>query len=404
MNRKEISVTERIFACMLIIIAETGMRVEELCLLETGKLSSITVNEKTIYYLNFITTKGSSSEVEKIDTYCYLTDIAAKAYKTAESIVYDLIDNMSEKVRFNVYLDIIKKEKISIDTSLLRPGNLMDLLKKNEIDMLDKHARRYLYLLEHTSKKILHITSLRDYMVRFTIRNCDILLNTAEKYREEISYFKVESKSRFEKFFGRGVDNNLCFEDISRLEYPYVNFHRFRVTVCTKLYEKGVPLDFIRTHLNHLYDEMTAYYIKSDKKVSEFEENIEVLQTLVDDKGYIKENLENEQLQIVNVEEKIKKINNFLKRNKINIKSDLGKVLDVIKKANGTVVENEFGVCIKTLISGACKRRQYFSSDKDNYHIGLELNTFKYIDLNYERFKQKIKIIEHNRRKSRIKI
>ena len=52
--------------------------------------------------------------------------------------------------------------------------------------------------------------------------------------------------------------------------------------------EPGIPLDFIRSHLNHLYDDMTCYYIKNEKIKNELEENIELLKDIVDENGYIK--------------------------------------------------------------------------------------------------------------------
>ena len=393
-NLKE---TYRIFSNLLIIVAETGMRIEELILLETNKLSRIEVGDKEVYYLNFISTKSSSNDNGYRDTYCYLTNLAADAYKRAEGIVNQLIDNMSLKVKFNLYRDIIKNEMKDIDCDKLKINTFEEVLSKEQLERLNNLARRYIFISDHTCKKILHTSSLRDYMYRFVIRNNEVLSESAKKNPEDISYLRVKSNSIFEKFYGRGEGREISFEDIKDIKYPYVNFHRFRVTVCTKLYQKGVPLDFIRSHLNHLYDDMTCYYIKNEKLKDEIEENIELLKDIVDEDGYINKSIDNN-IDITNIENKIEKINSFLKKNKLNIKSDLEKILVILNKSKTTIVENEFGICVKSLISGICKKRKYFNSARDNYYIGLELETFKYIDLNYERFKQKKSIIEHNKK------
>lgn len=388
--REDISATERIFGCLMVILAETGMRLEELCLLETNKLEEIEIENKRVSYLNFITIKSAKTIEEKIDTYCYVSDLAVAAYKRAENLVYNLISNMSEKIRKKVYLDLIEKNQLDISDS--------ENLTKEEEFFLEGLAKRYIFISDVTRKKIMHTGTLREYLNRFTIRNYNEIMEVANLYGEQVSYFKIENEARFEKFFGRGKNRTIKFDEIKDVKFPYVNFHRFRVTVCTKLYEKGIPVDYIRMHMNHLYEEMTTYYIKSDRKINQLEENIQDLQLIMNEDGYVDEQVNNIDIDVEEINTKIKKINNFLKKNKINVKSDLGIILEIIKKKNGTVVENEFGVCIKSLISGICKKRKYFNRNKDIYGIGVELETFKYIHLNYERFTQKVEIIEHNQK------
>lgn len=47
--------------------------------------------------------------------------------------------------------------------------------------------------------------------------------------------------------------------------YPAV--HQFRVTVATKLYESGVDMHYIRKHMNHMDENTTAGYVRSDKDI-----------------------------------------------------------------------------------------------------------------------------------------
>jgi hypothetical protein len=60
-------------------------------------------------------------------------------------------------------------------------------------------------------------------------------------------------------------------------------------------------------------------------------------------------------------------------------------------------MENEFGVCIRSVIYGICQKRNYFSSLSDNYFIGVQLPTYKFINYTYQRVLQKISIVKHNR-------
>lgn len=59
MNNENVKLNHRIVACLLIIIAETGMRVEEAALLESSMLDTINIesNNKSLNYLKFKTFK-----------------------------------------------------------------------------------------------------------------------------------------------------------------------------------------------------------------------------------------------------------------------------------------------------------------------------------------------------------
>ena len=393
-QNEKVSITNRIFCNLLIIVAETGMRIEELALLKTGQLEEIQVGENKVYYLNFISTKSEDKYSEQRETYCCLTELSSEAYKRAENLVNELIDKMSLNVRLKKYQAMAKEKGMKI--TKLKPSNFKKILSENTIKKMEGDLRKFIFVSESTYAKIMNTSSLKEYLCRFFIRNYSEFKEVYNKNKDNIPYFKIESKTRYEKYCGRGEKKLAEFDEIKKIEFPLINFHRFRVTVCSKMYKKGIPLDFIREHMNHVYDDMTCYYIKSEKKINEMEENIEILNSIINENGYIDENLTNE-FSDEDVGDKVKKINKFLKKQDINIKVDINKILKMLEKTNTTVVENEFGICIKAVISGICKRRKYFNSGEKNYYIGLELETFKFIDLNYERFLQKKSVIEHNK-------
>ena len=391
--------TYRIFANLLIVIAETGMRIEELLLLEKNKLDSVKVDGKTVYYLKFISPKGSPSDNKFEETYCYLTELAALAYKRAETISNEIINTLSREVTYKLYLEVLKEKYRDINLSKVNKNNIGEVLDEKILKDIKDQVNKYVFLSDRTGEKILHTSSLREYIKRFSIKNYKELMSVInEENKNEVSYFQIETKSLFEKFYKGGKNRVLSYEDIKEIKYPYVNFHRYRVTVCTKMYNKNIPLDFIRSHLNHIYEDMTCYYIKNEKIENEIEENIRIIKNMADEKGYFsKENKIYDLSEVDEVDKKIDKINTFLKTKKLNVNSDLNRIIKIIEKTNSTIAENEFGICIRTIIHGICKRKEYFSSAFDNYYIGINLDTFKYIDLNYDRFKQKENIIQHNK-------
>lgn len=395
-----LSKTYRIFVNLLIIIAETGMRIEELLLLEKNKLDSVKVSDKMVYYLRFISPKGSPSNNKFEETYCYLTELAALAYKTAEKISNEIINTLNADVNHKLYLEILKEKYSDVNIVEVNKDNIKELLGEKLFKDVKDEVNRYMFISDKTGKKLLHTSNLREYLKRFSIKNYDELMSVInEKNKDLISYFEIKSKTVFEKFYGRGKNKAISFEDIKGIKYPYVNFHRYRVTVCTKMHNKNIPLDFIRSHVNHIYEDMTCYYIKNEKMENDIEENIRIIKNMADENGYFnKENKIYDLSEIAQVDKKVDKINTFLKNRKLNINSDLNRIIKILGKTKSTISENEFGMCIRTILNGICKRKEYFSSAFDNYHIGLHLDTFRYIDLNYERFKQKKIIIEHNKK------
>lgn len=399
-QNEKYNLTYRIFTCLLIILAETGMRIEELSLLESGQLNTVKVGDREVNYLNFISPKAGVGLSEVKFTYCYMTDLGTSAYRRAEELSNLLIESLSSNVKAKLFLKILKEHFPKAMEKNINIKNVNNELDSDTTNMIDKIAKKYLFLSHITGMKIGHVSNLREYYIRFIINNYDKLYNIdlSDKEKEELNYFNINSIARFEKFFGRGNIETVNFDDIKNIKYPYVNFHRFRVTVCTKLFKKGIPLDYIRNHMNHIENDMTMYYIKTEKIQDELKENIQMMKLVSSEEGLLK--LEDGNSEIIDIEEyneKVERINKFLKENKVNLNMDITKIVKVFKKMNAFVLDNDLGICLRTVVNGICNRQKYFSSLNDNYHIGLTLNTFKYIDCNYDRFVQKKKIIDHNR-------
>ena len=73
----------------------------------------------------------------------------------------------------------------------------------------------------------------------------------------------------------RGLDDREAKREVPHVEvrpqaedeivYPVA--YQFRVTVATKLYEAGVDMHYIRKHMNHMDESVTAGYIRSEREV-----------------------------------------------------------------------------------------------------------------------------------------
>lgn len=389
----------RIFCCLLVIMAETGMRAEEVVQLQRKKLISIKVKQGIAHFLEFLTFKNGGHKGRR--TFCYMTELAAFAYKRAESLLNDIIKNLNNKNRYKLYEEVVKDFHLNIDIHKYDETNFLHYIEKDKLKEVELLASKYLFISSRTGKKILNTDNLREYMCRFSVNNYEELaqLDLEPNEKEDLNYFTINSVSRYEKLCSKEIKDKYSFQDIEKIKFPYVNFHRFRVTLCTRLFIKKVPMDYILKQMNHLYEDMSNYYNKSENFVDHLKENVEILKSITDYDGTLKVDKDNIDLEdIKSVEENIERINIFLKKNKLNIIKDMKKIMMILERTNGTIAENEFGICIRNLVNGLCKKKEHFSSIDDNYHIGVTLESFKYIDFSYERFKQKEEIVRHNKK------
>jgi integrase len=393
-ENSELSVDERVFACLLIILAETGMRAEELCLLQTNQLNKIKFEDKVVNYLTFFTFKTKQTISEAKETYTYMSPLATKAYCKAEFLVNKIITKFSTQ---------IEEKEIKKNVSLLETAPFFTN-SNLEIKRINKH---FIFISSINGKLRRGTTPLREHYQRFIIRhykNITLDLLTA-KEKNDINYFQIKVESKYEKFIKVVERKIMPFAKVKTIKFPHVNLHRFRVTVCTKLFRQKVHLDYIVKHMNHLSEEMTLYYNKSHTFKDELKESIEILSSIINNEGLIETDKTKIQDQFLKAEtqnqevsEKIVKVNDFLMTNKINIKNDIKKVYKIMEKTNSSIAENEFGMCMRSLIHGLCERKKYFSTMNDGYFIGIQLQNYKFFDYNYERFKQKLEVVNHNKK------
>lgn len=404
----ELKLDERITACLLVILAETGMRAEELTQLKTNHLEIYKVSsKKKVCYLKFKTYKTIRSTQSFEYTECYMTDKAVEAYALAENLVFKTIDNLSEFVLKKRLLELKFGQSMSRIKSLDEEHlEIINKLTEEEIKMYKDKLKEYIFISGKTGKTRVGTAPLRENYYKFIIRNYSSLKNVDmnEEKKDSLSYLQINSIARYKKFYSVSIRRNNSFEEIKKINYPYVNLHRFRTTVCTKLFKQGIHIDYIMKHMNHISADMTNYYNKSYQLENELENSMKHIQGLINEQGLLITNRDDasekyvkNELELESSVKKIEQINKYLITNNLNIKKDVNEVLKILKRTNSPAVENEFGICLRSIIHSVCERRKYFHTFDDNYNLEINLDSYKFLNFEYERFKQKTEIVNYNK-------
>lgn len=360
MDNITLSLTDRMSSCMVVLLAETGMRIGEFEILEINKLKELSINDEDeiFYFLEFITFKTTVEKDGRI-AISFMTSNAVKAYKT-----------------------------------------LLDLTKERR----EKTNTNYLYITPKGTKYSA-ISVLRKHHIRFFVR-----------HQSELEFNKMSQKNlknyhlwipKMENIT-QGTRGIVSHQDIGKKIY-YVTPHQYRVTCATILYEKGYKLDWIREHMNHLDDAMTAHYIRIRDLENKKEQLKQTFRLRANKDGSLLEtNIEkinNESIKQELLDEELKKeyllINKFLKKLekkkiKLNLFNDIDEVIDILLLSDTPLIETELGYCASNALSILCERQKYISTINDAYYIGPYVPNIDSLNFNYTRYLEKTKIIYHN--------
>lgn len=346
LQNKNLCITQHSTSCMIVLLAETGMRLGEFRLLEVDRLEEISLKGETevFYYLNFRTYKTVKEKDFKW-TRSFITKNALIAYKT-----------------------------------------LSEIHSK-------KRTTNYLFINEEGTQ--VSKTSLRKYLIEFFYRHKSEL-QLDKIVDPEVRQFAVTRKRNFK---------GLTFipDDEIDTDVYYVTFHQYRVVLATILYNKGYHLDFIRQHMNHLTDEMTKHYIRIEESQKLEMNAVETLMrrssrdgsTLNTDNNESNDKYIQEELQSQQYQEVYKQINDFLKKNKLNIFNDINQIINKLSRNDTAIGDMELGVCAKSF-NKLCERNQYISSINDAYYIGIQINSLDDLPYSIKCFQEKSMIIEYN--------
>lgn len=346
LRNEDLLITQRAAACMIVLLADTGMRVGEFRILEINKLDEIKVTGESdvFYYLNFKTYKT----------------VKEKEYKWTRSFITENA-----------------------------------LLAYNKLTEIYKERRKTQYLFVNDKGVEVSKALLRYRLVQFFYRHQN-QLQLDKIVDHEVSQFAVTRKRNYKSL--KFVPNDEMDKDIY-----YVTFHQYRVVLATILYNKGYHLDFIRQHMNHLTEEMTQHYIRFNE-IKKLEVNaIETLRKRSTKDGltlntniyetsdkYIIEELRTEEYQEV-----YNQINKFLKNNKLNIFTDIDEIISKLSRTDNPIADTELGICAKSF-NKLCERNQYISSINDAYYLGVQIHSLEELPFSLKRFQEKANIVAYN--------
>ncbi len=399
-NDETLSNRQKMIACLIVIMAETGMRAEEITLIERDRLETLSVNGKSVNFMNFNVFK-----IRKEETQTFMTENATFAYKKLSEITLRAIENLSEislcRALWTYYTGKELRRRVGI-SELREKRQKIPVERQNEI-IVD--MQRYLFINPRTGLQNKGNMLLRENVERFYLRHrndFDISMISFHE-REKIKVKTLSSKAKYNKFLSASERKKISYEDAKKIEYFYVNPHMFRVTVCTKLFEQGIHISYIMKHMNHLTDDMTALYNKSEYKKDKLKQNLLYYHT-VSELLNSDRRLNNHDMQLKKELEKHdtfmnekKAIDEFLEKSNLKIGRDFNKILNILSMTGTTVTENDLGICISDSLNNLCEQRDYFSSASDFYHIGIQLPSYENINYTYSRFLNKERIVHHNK-------
>lgn len=342
MNDEDSPTDERGIAAEVMLMSQTGLRQGELTDCTVNSVHNIPIfnGTKTAYYLKYYTTKSVRGDLGKREVYTMINELALKAY--------------------TVLTSIYEERRRAIKTDLLFVP-----LKVKTLPVRENVIGRMLaaFLLKH-GKEV----------------GC---INVAEKYPElrtqSIGTLIVRQETTQE------VLSKYTATDI--LSIP--RSHQFRVYLCNKLYEQGVPLLFIQQHMNHLSREMSAYYIRPKKDVKKEQEYAEsVMKMIVTNSTTILGDTK---------DELIKQINDFIAESKLNVEKDLNTIVSKLVKKM-PVRAKAGGICIKSGPIRDCRKNDI--SDEIFCSYGICPNNFHVyymVDISYNKYLTVLETIKFNK-------
>ena len=190
------------------------------------------------------------------------------------------------------------------------------------------------------------------------------------------------------------ICTNHPFRIDSEDELEWISFTQMRVHVCTELYRKGCPLEYIEKFMSHLSAEMTGYYIRPRNTVQE---------NLAESTKILKDIVTKEALPIGPTKGLVEKIDEFIKNNNYNIERDIDEICKKLAERIPIRVKTG-GVCIKSSRFRECAKDSATNEFYCAYGVCPNICTFYYMaDISYRQAKELVENIECNKSRGCIK-
>lgn len=292
MRNNTCSHNDRAIACIIIMLSQLGMRIQDLLSLSTSSLRHV--------YLDTV----------KMDAY-YIHYAASKPTRVHEKKQeFNIVSNKLTTEAFNTLYEL--KKDVSADTA---GDYLFTLCQENRSDAFKR------YPIDKDSFRIQYLRYFDKYLNDYCTREWEGI-----KACSYIVYHNPRTnESRYRTI---NVPSTM----------------QFRVYVCTYMWEHGIPLAYIRRFMGHLSEEMSGYYVRPADHTAERTSAAETVLSsmLIDDDsliGFRGSELKNN-------------IMKFLSENgleKINAATDIHEIEDIL--GDRVIIRAKEGgvcACIKT--------------------------------------------------------
>lgn len=273
---------DRITAATIVLYSQIGFRTAELFTVKTGSIHSVYSpdKDKPLYYMDFISFKHSKGENGGTIAHTYINSLSREAY--------DLLEELCREYRNNLGVDTL----------------LVTKFQKNATANAQHYSTRYRKFVMRHWKELQCLNIGNDY--------------------EDLSFFEVGTFFQPAKdgtyIYDKNADWAKDLQMDDRIYYPTIR--QFRVSVCTSLYRQQIPLHYIRKHMNHLSEDMAAYYIRPQKNLEK--EYSETIYRAVFKDG--------SKMLGTNGNAFVQKINEFIEQNHMNIQDDMEGVIQAVAK------------------------------------------------------------------------
>ncbi len=219
--------------CVLMILSQTGLRISEALDLKCGTLlRASSYSGKELYYLNYRTWKRERGNNVFATEKTFANALTQKAYGT----LMELYDS--------------ERRCYGYEYLYLGAGQNRELLD------LPVSCDRFGYTTKHIFSYMNHYFPT---------------INVPFEHQKDLSTCDVTAFPQMRGYY----------PNAKTLTYP--NTKQFRVHVCSELYARGCPLEYIQKFMGHLSNEMMGYYVrtKPHNTQEDIEYALEIFKTIV---------------------------------------------------------------------------------------------------------------------------
>ena len=288
----------RAATCILLILSQTGLRISEILDLRCGSLCKvISYNGTELFYLNYRTWKRERGNnvftVEKV----FANVLVKKAYE--------------------LLMGLYRNERLQFKSEYLYLGNLQRQASLNFPVSKDRFG--------YTQKEVWA------YMNKYFST-----VNLPKEKQLNLSTCKVAAFTFLKSY---------C-DYAETLTYPTTA--QFRVHVCSELYARGCPLEYIQKFMGHLSNEMMGYYVRTNPHNSQ--EDIKYAQDI------FKKIVSGDARLLGNNSDSLKsRIDTFIHENRYKIEKDMDTII-VALTDKMPVRQKTGGVCIRSSSVRECSK------------------------------------------------